>query len=304
MALHRLGEHGHQPLALVPRTTTIGARPGTITMNVLVRVRRNLFYRYFGLGPDTTADGESSYTRLFAIGSTRIGWNFTSRPQPGGVYGELRGDRPERHAIKGLPETQDVYPDAPGLDGAALVRAGLSIRFDTRAQGDYSPLGFATELTASLARGSPGVGRFGQLSWTARGLVPELQVPAGGGARLLDAGHRRRRRPFLRSGKPGRRAAVPGVPGGPLHRHGRLGSRGGAAPHAVSDPHFRGRGRLALDPFVAAGQVYGQDGPLRTCASRRALGLRMWIRPDILGRVDVAYGGEGVRAYVVLGYPY
>ena len=157
---------------------------GKMTMNVLVRVRRNLFYRYFGLGPDTTADGESSYTRLFAIGSTRIGWNLLESLNLG-VYGELRGDRPERHTIKGLPATQDVYPDAPGLDGASHVRAGLSIRFDTRAQGDYSPQGFATELTASLAQGlTGGVGRFGQLTWTARGLVPEFKFLQGA-ARVL-----------------------------------------------------------------------------------------------------------------------
>ena len=40
--------------------------PHALTLNVLVRVRRNLFYRYFGLGPDTLASGESSYTRLYA----------------------------------------------------------------------------------------------------------------------------------------------------------------------------------------------------------------------------------------------
>jgi hypothetical protein len=45
--------------------------PGQLTVNILVRVRRNLFYRYFGLGPDTTAAGESSYTRLYAIASAR-----------------------------------------------------------------------------------------------------------------------------------------------------------------------------------------------------------------------------------------
>jgi hypothetical protein len=34
------------------------------------------------------------------------------------------------------------------------------------------------------------------------------------------------------------------------------------------------------------------------------VGLRAWIKPDILGRVDLAYSSEGLRAYVVLGYPY
>src|SRR5262249_44933862 len=71
--------------------------PHQLTLNVLVRVRRNLFYRYFGLGPDTTAEGESSYTRLFGIASARVGWNVTSNFNLA-FYGEARGDRPERHA--------------------------------------------------------------------------------------------------------------------------------------------------------------------------------------------------------------
>ena len=57
--------------------------PRALTLNILVRMRRNLFYRYLGLGPNTTPEGESSYTRLFAIASARVGWNLTSRPQCG-----------------------------------------------------------------------------------------------------------------------------------------------------------------------------------------------------------------------------
>jgi hypothetical protein len=81
--------------------------PATSTKNVLVRVRRNLFYRFFGLGPDTTQEGESSYTRLFGIASARWGWNLR-RDFNAATFFEVRGDRPERHAISGLPETQEL----------------------------------------------------------------------------------------------------------------------------------------------------------------------------------------------------
>ena len=59
-----------------------------------------------------------------------------------------------------------------------------------------------------------------------------------------------------------------------------------------------------IDPFVAAGQVYGQTAPWEHVRVAAGAGLRMFIHPDILGRVDLAYAGEGLRAYVVLGYPY
>jgi hypothetical protein len=34
------------------------------------------------------------------------------------------------------------------------------------------------------------------------------------------------------------------------------------------------------------------------------LGFRAWVRPNVLGRVDVAYATDGIKAYVMLGYPY
>ena len=56
--------------------------------------------------------------------------------------------------------------------------------------------------------------------------------------------------------------------------------------------------------FVAAGQVYGLETPWANVRASVGVGLRVWVQPNVLGRVDVAWGGEGLKAYVVLGYPY
>jgi outer membrane protein assembly factor BamA len=277
--------------------------PHAFTKNLVVRVRRNLFYRYFGLGPETTAEDESSYTRLYATANARIGWNVTESLNLA-VYGELRGDRPERHAIKGLPETQDAFPDAPGLDGSALVRGGFSFRYDTRSDGDYSRIGFATELTGSLAQGITGVGRFAQLGWTARALIPELSRLQGA-VRLYWA-------------------QVIGGDDVPFYDRASLG--GEVLFRGFQEDRFIDMGaweveaeqRLTmfqthifgvvadwrLDPFVSAGQVYGEASPWAHVRFAAGTGLRVLIHPDILGRIDLAFGGEGLRAYVVLGYPY
>jgi hypothetical protein len=34
------------------------------------------------------------------------------------------------------------------------------------------------------------------------------------------------------------------------------------------------------------------------------VGLRAFVHPNIVGRVDLATGGEGTKAYVEIGYPY
>jgi hypothetical protein len=277
--------------------------PHALTMNLVLRVRRNLFYRYFGLGPDTLEAGESSYTRLFGTANARVGWNMTSNLNLA-LYGEVRGDRPETHAISGLPETQELYPDAPGLGGSAFVRGGFSIRYDTRAEGDYSPAGFSTELTGNVAQGFTGVGRFAQLGWTARGLLPE--------------------RPYLQGAA---RVYWMQVYGSDVPFYDQASLGGEDLFRGFQEDRFIDMGaweieaeqRLKLfqthifgvvtdwrfDPFISAGQVYGEGStPWSHVRVAGGFGLRAWIHPDILGRVDLAYGGEGVRAYVMLGYPY
>ena len=242
--------------------------PGTLTLNILVRVRRNLFYRYSGR-PQHDARGESSYTRLFAIGSARVGWNLTSDLNLG-AYGEVRGDSPERHAIEGLPATQDVYPDAPGLGGAALVRAGLNVRYDTRAQGDYSPVGFAAELSGDVGHGITGVGWIRPVHGTARVLVPEFSSCRG------------------RRGSTGCRSSANDVPfydqaslggevlfrGFPENRFIDMGAWQVEAEQRFKlfQTHFFGVvADWRIDPFVAAGQVYGQT---RALGARARLGRR------------------------------
>jgi len=277
--------------------------PGAFTKNLMLRVRRNLFYRYFGLGPDTTEQGESSYTRLFATANARVGWNWTENLNLA-LYGELRGDRPERHAISGLPETQVAYPDAPGLDGSAFVRGGFSLRWDTRPDGDYSLAGLDSELTGNIAQGITGVGRFAQFGWTARAVVPELSFLQGA-ARVY----------WLQ---------VIGGDDVPFYDRASLGGellfRGFQEDRFIDmgawEVELEQRVRLQqthifgvvadwrFDPFVSVGQVYSGAALFSRVRAAGGFGLRAWIHPDILGRVDLAYGGEGIKVYVTLGYPY
>jgi hypothetical protein len=60
-----------------------------------------------------------------------------------------------------------------------------------------------------------------------------------------------------------------------------------------------------LDPFVGLGQVFGAtDRALSHPRVAAGVGFRALVRPNVLGRVDVATGGEGWKVYVEIGYPY
>ena len=60
-----------------------------------------------------------------------------------------------------------------------------------------------------------------------------------------------------------------------------------------------------IDPFVATGHVFGR---LADVVSRPRLsvgvGLRAYVHPNIVGRIDVARASEGTKIYVEIGYPY
>ena len=197
-----------------------------------------------------------------------------------------------------------LYPDAPGLDGAALVRAGLTVRYDTRIQGDYSPAGFAAELSGNVAHGITGVGWIGQFAGTARVLVPEFSFLQGA-ARLYWMQVVGNDVPFYDQASLGGEVLFRGFP---ENRFIDMGAWEVEAEQRVKlfQTHIlRRRGRLAHRPVRRGGAGLRTTRALGARARRgRRRAADVLIHPDILGRVDLAYGGEGLRAYVVLGYPY
>jgi outer membrane protein assembly factor BamA len=277
---------------------------GATTLEIQAIARRSLFFRYFGLGPDSEAADQSSYTRSIALLSARYGLNVV-RHFNAGARVAVRGDWPERHAISGLPETQERFPDARGLDGAALATAELSLRFDTRNDGDYDRRGLASELHVAWNAGLGHSDSFWQFTWHTRVLVPEASFLTGA-ARLY----------------------VTDELGGtdvPFYYRSALG--GDTLFRGFSDDRFIDRGawqveieqrfRLfqthlfnvvadwRVDPFVAIGQVYSRLGALTSHVRPAAgVGFRAWVHPNVLGRVDFAYASDGLKAYVMLGYPY
>lgn len=277
---------------------------GKTTKNLVVRFRKNLFYRYFGLGPDTTPAGESSHTRLFGTLSFRWGLNLR-RDVNAAVFAEVRGNRPEYHTIGGLPATQDLYPDAPGLDGAVLLRQGLALRYDNREHADYSENGFATELSGSLAEGIRGAGVFAEIIWETRALLQEasfLQLGARTYVRHLIGDSARI--PFYDQASLGGDLLMRGFPQDRFIDTGAWEAEIEQRIRLFQTHIFGVDADWRIDPFVAAGQVYGIRSPWSHVRVAAGVGLRMWVKPNVLGRVDLAYAGEGVRAYVVLGYPY
>jgi Omp85 superfamily domain len=285
--------------------TDLPIEAGRATVEGEAMVRRNIFFRFYGFGPHTTAADETSYTRTTESLTARWGWNLPAHLNAG-VRGTFRGDQTLRYPIFGLPATQDRYPDAPGLSGGGLVSGELSLRFDTRPHAEYSTSGIAAELHGSYNQGLTGFDHFWQLGWQVRGLVPEtpdLQTAGrvtwmselGGGDSV----------PFYYRSALGGENLLRGFPENRFIDRAAWEAEVEQRIRLLQTHMFGVSTDWRVDPFVAIGQVYGQ---LQDIATRPqvavGVGLRAWVKPNVLGRVDLAYASEGFNAYVVLGYPY
>jgi hypothetical protein len=278
--------------------------PGAITIEGLGQVRRNIFYRFFGLGPDTPKSGESSYTRLMENLTARVGVNLPSHFNAG-VRIVVRHDHPLRYAIRGLPLTHDAYPDAPGIDGASVASAGLSLRYDSRAGRNYAESGVAIDVTGSYARGLEAFDHFWQGTAQARALVPETSFLQGAARVYWTDQTGGRAIPFFYQATLGGEALLRGYPEDRFIDRGAWEAEIEQRFRILRTHMFGVTTDWRIDPFLAVGQVYPDFGDMFGHPRLTGgVGLRAWVQPNILGRVDVAYTSEGLQAYVVLGYPY
>lgn len=278
-------------------------RAGAITTSVSTIGRQNVFYRFFGLGPFTTKQDESSYTRLLGRGYGRVGYNLREGLNLG-AFLEVRGDEPRRTGVPGLPLAQDRYPDVPGMNGAAIAVQGLSVIYDTRLQREYSTSGFVTELAGSVSEGIANTSAFGRLVSHTRALWPETDWLAGAARLYVERvfGHDV---PFMYQSTLGGELLLRGFTEGRFFDRGAWTADFEQRLRAFQTHLFGVVADWRTDVFVAVGQVFdaASDAFARVRVSG-GVGFRAWVHPNVLGRIDVAYAGEGVQAYVVLGYPF
>ena len=277
--------------------------PGRWTDEATLRVQRNVFFRFFGLGPDTPTAAESSYTGLRTVGSVRRGLNLAPHLNAGATAG-LEREAVEAIGVPGLPLSRRSFADAPGMNGATLASQGLDLRYDSRQGGDYAERGVRLDAWGDVVEGLSRSPTFVRGGVQARAIVPELRWLSGAG-RLYWTGVSSARTPFYRQSSLGGSFLLRGFTEDRF-----IDRQSWTAELEQRIRLFETRifGVVAdwrIDPFVAVGQVFG---PFAQAFSRPqvtgGVGFRAFVHPNVLGRIDVANGGEGFKVYVELGYPY
>jgi hypothetical protein len=277
--------------------------PGVFTTEIELRWQRSVFYRFFGLGADTPTDAESSYTRVRGHALARRGLNLGGQWNAGLAL-LFHRDTVQDLGVPGLPLSRRIFPGVPGMGGSTILGQVIDIRYDSRPNGDYSDRGFFASAGTGVNEGLAGSPAYLRGHVRVRALHPEMGW-IGGAARFDWTAVSTSRVPFYEQSTLGGAFLLRGFTedrfidqnAWTVELEQRI---------QVLQTHIYGvTADWRIDPFIAAGQVYGAlHQALSHPRVTTGVGLRAWVRPNVVGRIDVATGGEGWKVYVEIGYPY
>lgn len=278
--------------------------PGGFTTEVELRWQRSAFFRFFGLGPDTPESAETSYTRARGHAAARYGLNLGGNWNAGaGLLFDT--DAVQDLGVPGLPLSRRVFPpDTPGFGGSTIIGQTVDLRFDTRPNFENSERGLFANAAVGVVEGISGSPSYLRGSVRVRALHPELGFIAGA-ARLDWTAISTPRAPFYDQSTLGGAFLLRGF------TEDRFIDQSAWTFEAeqrirLFQTHIYGvTADWRIDPFIAVGQVYRAiDQAFSRPRVAGGVGLRAWVRPNVVGRIDIANGGEGWKVYVEIGYPY
>lgn len=279
---------------------------------------KNPFSRFFGFGNRTLEAQETNYTSRELVAKLTAGINLT--PDLMIMVSErFRMVRVDTGVVDSLPSTLQNFSDVPGIQGAQVLGHGLIFRYDTRdsqltpTKGSYVNL--LGEFNQNLQPHEEN--QWGRVTFDARHLIPHASDSMTLVARVMFSSV---------LGQIERKGTMLGVPfyerptlGGEdsLRAFGRGRFVGSWAAVANIEERmtvydrklFDHDVRLELAPFLDIGRVGRtsidlQRGFFSHIQVNPGVGIRLLARPNIVGRLDLAYGKDGSNVFVGLDYPF
>lgn len=268
---------------------------------------KNAFRRFFGLGNQAPESHETNYTSRETLIQLTAGINLN--PDFAILWSERFHDvRVEQGAVESLPQTKSEFPHLTGIEGAQIFGHKLALRYDTRDKQLVTTRGTyiigSVELSQNLEREDPN--RWIRTEIDARHFIPHF------GDRMIFVAR------FLADAVNGKKV--------PFYERPTLGGettlRAFGQSRFIDDTlllvNFEERFRFLhknmydheLDfevaPFVDIGRVMGKFNfhKLSDPQVNPGLGIRVIAQPNVVGRLDLAYGKDGANVFVGLDYPF
>ncbi len=270
--------------------------------------------RFFGFGPETTEEDESSYTARNIKGHVRLRWEFTPHLFLGfAIKGHRRWIRKgiledNENVDEPIVSTLKKYPHITGIKGSYSLPLELSLVFDTR-DDDVSPT--SGIYTRFFLEGSPewfmSSFSYRRIGGEIKGYIPwdseaKFVTVLRGAFQYLDG----KNIPFYELSMLGGGQTLRGYGEGRFYdQHFILFN----AEQRIRIARFYA-GEILLDLegaiFFDAGQVMDSYSDIRLKSIQKVfgVGIRFVVRSQIVAKVDIGLGDDGNAIFAGLHYPF
>ena len=185
-----------------------------------------------------------------------------------------------------------------------MIWQGIDLRYDDRVGRDYAVSGIRLDAGLSVVEGLRGSPTF--VRGIVEGRVPRPRAVVALGCRAVRVyGMSAPDAPFYQQASLGGSFLLRGFTEGRFYASQAWTAEVEQRVRALQTHVFGVVADWRFDPFVAVGQVFDDVGDIVAKPRIAAgVGLRAYVHPNLVGRVDLAEGGEGLKIYVEIGYPY
>ncbi len=268
---------------------------------------KNPFRRFFGIGNQTTESDESSYTSREALLELTAGIHLNED-----IALMWTENYHDIHVGKGivhsLPQAKREFSQEVGIQGANIFGHKLTARYDTRdkqlisTRGTYVNL--SVQLNQNLEHSEPNM--WVRTTVDARHLLPHYDDQLVFVARFLLDTVNGRGIPFYERPTLGGETTLRGFGHSRFIDDTALLINFEERIPITQLKAFDYRIDLEVAPFLDIGRVMSglSTRHLQKLQVNPGIGLRILARPNVVGRLDVAYGRDGANLFVGLDYPF
>lgn len=265
--------------------------------------------RFFGLGADTAAGRETNYADIES-GFTYSGGYLFRNDMTFQVGERLRRVRLADGAVNSLPFIKERFTGstAPGINGFTVHVQKAALIYNTLDSPTMPLSGIYARVSLELSAKSLGSEHnYRRYEAEAKGIVPHDSGKRFiSGVRAFYSRVTNGDTPFMEQSILGGESSLRGY------------GRNRFIDRTAILFNFEERIRLfrwnlfdvtadwELVPFIDAGAVMSSPEKVRGDAFRftPGCGVRAVVRPNIVGRMDIGFGGEGAAVFIGLGYPF
>ena len=263
------------------------------------------FERFFGFGPRTLRSAESNFTSLYLRGNVEAAVEFFPHLSATSAL-EWSRVRLQPAAVSGVADTSTRYGADPQVAASHQMIYRAGVRYDSRDNDFFPTRGIMASAQGLLSHAVAGPDTFfggyelrSKFAWQ-----PHSRFTTVGswrwqqlfGARVpiylqSSLGGEKELRGFMSRRFTDRHATVLDLEERMLIKEWRI---------------FGAQAAFSIDPFFSVGQVFHDFRDLRAhnLEPTGGVGFRMRSPPAVLGRVDIAYGRDGLAIYTMLDYPF